>query len=100
MKIFFFQKYLDDNNLDYKNDSQDRIFLLQVKKKSIIKKSNNSNSLLAYVSSHTVFFVWTSKAHPTPHPPIHTTNQVPSGRGVISHSEGGPTLPRKYKHRL
>ena len=30
--LFFFQKYLDDNNLDYKNDSQDRIFLLQVKK--------------------------------------------------------------------
>lgn len=25
-----FQKYLDDKNLDYKNDSQDRIFLLQV----------------------------------------------------------------------
>ncbi|XP_078319355.1 high affinity 3',5'-cyclic-AMP phosphodiesterase 7A-like isoform X3 [Crassostrea virginica] len=25
-----FKKYLDDNNLDYKNDSQDRIFLLQI----------------------------------------------------------------------
>uniref|UniRef100_A0A8W8IQJ8 PDEase domain-containing protein n=1 Tax=Magallana gigas TaxID=29159 RepID=A0A8W8IQJ8_MAGGI len=25
-----FQKYLDDKNLDYKNDSQDRIFLLQI----------------------------------------------------------------------
>ena len=56
MKFCFFQKYLDDNNLDYKNDSQDRIFLLQVKK-SIIKKSNNSSSLLAHVSSHTVLFL-------------------------------------------
>lgn len=80
MKFCFFQKYLDDNNLDYKNDSQDRIFLLQVKK-SIIKKSNNSSSLLAHVSSHTVLFLALSlfgllkpTLLPTHDPPTHATN--------------------------
>lgn len=35
--LLLFQKYLDDNNLDYKNDSQDRIFLLQVKKNQLLR---------------------------------------------------------------